>query len=88
MRCRPIHTIREDKCRAYNGFKMRLLPWCSDSPEGCKGVCNVLISDSSTCAKEPDIATNGGILDPLTPASGLPSNSFKISLLLPQAIGQ
>jgi hypothetical protein len=88
MRCRPIHTKREEKYRAYNGFKMSLLPWCSDSSEGCKGVCNVLISDSSTCAKEPDIATNGGILDPLTRASGLPSNSFKVSLLLPQAIGQ
>ena len=60
----------------------------SDGSHDRGDVCNVLISGSFTDAKEPDIATNGGILDPLTPASGLPSNSLKISSLLPQAIGQ
>jgi len=48
----------------------------SDGSHDRGDVCNVLISGSFTDAKEPDIATNGGILDPLTPASGLPSNSL------------
>jgi hypothetical protein len=43
---------------------------------------DVLISNPWELPQELDIATKGGFVDPLTPASGLPSNSgFAVSLI-------
>jgi hypothetical protein len=37
---------------------------------------DVLISSPWGLSQELDISTKGGIVDPLTPASGLPSNFY------------